>query len=205
MLSLLQRAVNRALALDPELSHVLGPLQGTRLAVEVRAALPVCVLITIGRHGVDLEPAASDAEGGVPGAHASVSGSPAALLALLAGDDDTLAGTGVSVRGDIGVLQRVRSAARRLQPDWEEPIARVFGDELGHPLSRGLRHAHGTLTHALRELHADMGEFLREESGMFACAEEVDAFSAGVDDLRDAVDRLDKRIELLARSGVRRQ
>lgn len=203
LLSLLQRGLNRALALDPELAQVLGPLEGTRLAVEVSAATPVCVLVTIGRDGLVLEPASAHG-GEVPGAHACVSGSPAALFALLVADERTPTGGGVSVRGDIGLLQRVGSAARRLRPDWEEPIARVFGDELGQPLGRGLRHAHGALSHALRELHADMGEFLREESGLFAAAEEVDAFSAGVDELRDAVERLDKRIDLIERAGARR-
>lgn len=203
-LSMLQRAVNRALALDPELPRILGPLQGTRLAVEVTGAIPYCVMITLGRDAIALEPATVDAGTGVSGAQVAVSGSPAALLALLGGDEQTPFGAGVTVRGDIGLLQRVSSAARRLRPDWEEPIARVFGDELGQPLSRGLRRMHATIGHVLRELHADAGEFLREESGLFAAAEEVDAFSAGVDELRDAVERLDKRLGLLARSDARR-
>jgi ubiquinone biosynthesis protein UbiJ len=63
---------------------------------------------------------------------------------------------------------------------------------------------HATIGHVLRELHADAGEFLREESGLFAAADEVDAFSAGVDELRDAVERLEKRLGLLVRSDARR-
>lgn len=204
LLSVLQRAVNRALALDPELTRVLGPLEGTRVAVEVTGAAPFCVMITLARDGIALESATSDGSAGVPGAHVAVSGSPAALLALITSDEQMPFGTGVSVRGDIGVLQRVSSAARRLRPDWEEPIARMFGDELGQPLSRGLRRAHATIGHVLRELHADAGEFMREESGLFAAAEEVDAFTAGVDELRDAVERLDKRIGLLMQAGVLR-
>jgi len=204
LLSVLQRGVNRALALDPELPRILGPLEGTRLAVEVTGAMPYCVMITLARDGIALEPATAGGETGVPGAQVAVSGSPAALLALLGRDEQTPFGAGVTVRGDIGVLQRVSSAARGLRPDWEEPIARMFGDELGQPLSRGLRRMHATIGHVLRELHADAGEFLREESGLFAAAEEVDAFSAGVDELRDAVERLDKRLALLARSDARR-
>lgn len=205
LLSVLQRGVNRALALDPELPRILGPLEGTRLAVEITGAIPYCVMITLGRDGIALEPATVDAGTGASGAQVAVSGSPTALLALLGRDEQTPFGAGVSVRGDIGVLQRVSGAARRLRPDWEEPIARMFGDELGQPLSRGLRRMHATIGHVLRELHADAGEFLREESGLFAAAEEVEAFSAGVDDLRDAVERLDKRIALLARSDAPRR
>lgn len=203
LLSLLQEGVNRALALDPELSRVLAPLEGTRLAVEVTGAVPFSVIITLARDGVLLEPATGEQGADMSAAHAAVSGSPAALFGLFTSDDDMPFGAGVSVRGDIGVLQRVSRAARRLRPDWEEPIARIFGDELGQPLTRGLRHAYGSLTHVLRELHADAGEYLREESGLFAAAEDVDAFTAGVEDLRDAIERLEKRIELITRSGTR--
>lgn len=204
-LALLERGLNRALALDPELAHVLGPVDGARVAVDVTGARPIRVLVKLSRHGVRLAP-----DSGASGEHAQadadvwLSGSPAALLGLVTNHDELPVGAGVSVRGDIGVLQRVSSAARRLRPDWEEPIARALGDELGQPLSRGLRHAHATLAHVLRELQADTSEFLREESGFFAAADEVDAFSRDVDELRDGVARLEKRLALIARARARR-
>jgi ubiquinone biosynthesis protein UbiJ len=204
LLTLLQRGLNRALALDPELRGVLAPIEGTRLGVEVTGAAPIVVIISLTRDGVVLEPGAGDAGAGVDSVHAAVSGSPAALLGLLTSDDEMPFGAGVSVRGDIAVLQRVSRAARRLRPDWEEPIARLFGDEIGQPLSRSLRHAYGSLAHLLRELNADAGEYLREESGLVVAAEDMDAFIAGVDELRDAAERLEKRIELIARCGARR-
>lgn len=205
LLSLLQRGLNRALALDPELSGVLGPVHGTRIAVEVLGAAPIRVLVTLTRDGVTLAPGPEP--GGAPAAdaHVAVSGSPAALLALLSGADEQLPlGAGVSVRGDIGALQRVSRAARRLRPDWEEAIARVFGDEAGQPLSRGLRQTGAALAHVLGELRADSAEYLREESGLLANAAQVDAFTAAVDDLRDAVERLEKRVDRIARAAAAR-
>jgi ubiquinone biosynthesis protein UbiJ len=190
---LLESAINRALDLDPEAPSVLAPLSGRRIAVHVEGAVALGVLVTFMRDRVSLS---ADTAGP---ADVTLRGTPAALVSLLGRDEQLPAGVGVSVSGEIGVLEQLRGALGRLRPDWEEPLARWLGDELGHPLARGLRALMATASRAARELEADTAEYLREESGFLVRREELDEFVEQVDLLRDAVERLDKRVRFLVR------
>lgn len=184
-----QAACNRALALDPERERILAPLVGRRLGVQVVGfgLLDACVTFTPG--GVSIT-------AGTQHADATVRGTPPALLALLSGDG-LPASHAVEVTGDTGTLESVRDAFGQLRPDWHEPLSRLLGDELGHPLARGIEHAFALLARTARELRADTGEFLREESGLLVGADEIGEFGDQVDALREAVDRLEKRLLLI--------
>jgi len=193
LLSMIEASINNALRLDPEAAAVLAPLSGKRVGVEVAAVPRVAVDVCFDADRVLLEPA---------GAHAcdvSVSGSPAALLSLLREGEGLPAGSGVSVNGDVGLLAVLGQALRRLRPDWEEPIARVLGDEIGHPVARGLAHLATGARRAVRSLEADVVEYLREESGALVGSERLRAFADDVDTVRDAVERLEKRVDRLER------
>ena len=192
-----QSALNRALELDPERHEVLAPLVGRRVAVEVQGAPWLDVCLSFGRDAVQIDADLSSAD-------VTVSGSPTALASLLSRTDELPAGAGVSVRGDVGLLQQVRRSLMRLRPDWAEPIARVLGDEVGQQVVRGIGHAAALVGRAARELGADASEFLREESDLLVAEHEVAAFAAAVDRMRDQVERLDKRIARLARAAGRR-
>jgi ubiquinone biosynthesis protein UbiJ len=175
---LAEAALNQALSLDPEREEVLAPLAGRRIAVQVEGAtfMDMCLSFRSDAVGVDSDLAAADV---------TVSGTPSALASLLSRSDELPARSGVSVRGDVGLLQQLRRAMVRLRPDWQEPIARVLGDELGHPVARTLVDITALVRRTLRELHADADEYLREESGLVAAAEEVAQFATEVDELRD--------------------
>ncbi len=198
LLRLAEAAVNRALALDPERERVLSPLEGRRIGVVLEGPVRFAFQVRVERGAVRL---LADAGGA---ADVEVSGTPPALLSLLARPEALPAAAGVAVRGDAGLLAEARRAAMRLEPDWDEPVARVLGDELGYPVARGLRQAADLFARTLRELGADAREYLREESGLLAAHEEVEVFAAGVDALRDRVERLDKRVTHLERATARR-
>lgn len=190
----LEAAANRALALDPQRDAILAPLAGRSVVVQVEGVPALDTRVRFAGDGVTLEPAGAGAAADV-----TVRGTPQGLLALL-GEGALPAAVQVTVRGDVGLLGRAREAAGRLRPDWREPLARVLGDEAGEALSRGLVQLVRLAARSARELGADAQEFLREESGLLADAEDRRDFGARVDALRDAVERLDKRIERLARA-----
>ncbi len=195
--AVLEAALNRALSLDPERDEVLAPLAGCRVAVRVQGAPFMDLCVTFAGDAVRIDADAA-------GADVFVSGTPSALASLMSRADELPAGSGVSVRGDVGLLQQVRRAMARLRPDWQEPIARALGDELGQPVARAMAHVTSLFQRTVLELHANAGEYLREESGLIANAEEVAQFAAAVDELRDQVERLDKRIGRLQRASGQR-
>jgi ubiquinone biosynthesis protein UbiJ len=185
-----QAACNRALALDPERDRILGPLSGRRLGVRVVGAGVLDACVAFNHDGVTVSPGLADAD-------ATVSGPPGALLSLLTGGDALPVTQGVQVQGDMRMLEAVRDAMARLRPDWHEPLSRLLGDELGHPVARGIEHALALAKRSARELQADTAEFLREESGLLAGSAELHEFGDQVDALRDAVERLEKRVSLI--------
>ena len=88
----------------------------------------------------------------------------------------------------------------RLRPDFDEPLARLLGDELAFPLSRALRRLASVARRTAHELGDDVQEFVAEESELLAARDDVQDFGDEVDRLRDALARLDKRVSRVAGS-----
>ncbi len=193
LLPVIEASLNHALRLDPEAATVLAPLAGRRLGIEVLGVAPVALEASFDGERVLLD------QPGAARCDVSVSGTPTALWSLLRQDDGLPAGAGVSVNGDVGLLLVFAQALRRLRPDWEEPIARALGDELGHPLARGLARLAAGARRSARSLESDVAEFLREESRWLVGCDRLRAFADEVDAARDAVERLEKRIDRLER------
>ena len=84
--------------------------------------------------------------------------------------------------------------------DWEEQLSRLSGDVLAHRLGTMVRGALDWGRRAKQSLERDVAEYLREETGLNPRQDEVESFVAGVDVLREAVDRLEARLERLARN-----
>jgi ubiquinone biosynthesis protein UbiJ len=127
-----------------------------------------------------------------------ITGSVTALAALLQGGDELPSTAEVRVYGDVAVLQQARSAAARLRPDFEEPVARVLGDELAYPLSRIVRGAAASARRTFQEVAEDAREFLGEESELLAARDSMSEFGDEVDRLRDSLARLEKRVSRVA-------
>jgi ubiquinone biosynthesis protein UbiJ len=131
-------------------------------------------------------------------ADASLSGTPIALLAL-AGPraEGALRGGGVRIEGDAEVAQRFRELLEEAQPEFEEELARVFGDVAARRLAnlaRGVldwgRKASGSFT-------GSVVEYLQEEGRDLPTRTEVEEFLTDVDRLRDDAERLEARLARL--------
>ena len=100
----------------------------------------------------------------------------------------------IDMQGDMELAQEVSFLARTLTWDAEEDLARVVGDIAAHRIAAGAR--------ALRDWGADTGvrlaqgaaEYWTEESPLIATRVKVDTFVNGVAELRDALERHEKRI-----------
>lgn len=180
------QALNQAISLDAEAEPRLAAMSGRRVKL---------VLTGI---GIDLHFSGSEQRLRVAAESdetpdTTISGSPSALLAL-AVPDWRAPGSGVRIEGDAGAAQALEKLLRRLDPDWEVWLVERLGPILGHQLWRLLNDAAGASRHVARTAANQVAHYLREESGLLVTRTEVDRFVSDVDELREAVDRLENRL-----------
>jgi ubiquinone biosynthesis protein UbiJ len=124
-------------------------------------------------------------------------------LRLIVFKDDS-ARNEVDVEGDAalaGVLTRV---LLELRWDVEEDISRVVGDIAAHRLVATGRSFLEWQRNTANSLARSAGEYVSEERALVAGREALREFVQSVDDLRDDIERLDKRIERLLQARAPR-
>jgi ubiquinone biosynthesis protein UbiJ len=133
-------------------------------------------------------------------ADASLSGTPIALLAL-AGPraEGALRGGGVRIEGDAEIAQKFRDLLAQAQPDFEEELARVIGDVAARQVANVARGFLGWGRKASDSFATSVVEYLQEEGRDLPTRIEVEEFLAGVDRLRDDVERLEAHLARLER------
>ena len=120
---------------------------------------------------------------------------PAALPALARRDETAL--REMTFAGDAELAAALQFLARHLEWDFEEDLSRVVGDVAAHRIAGGARDFVAWQKEAALRLGQNFAEYLTEEAGVIAPQAEVAGFARAVDDLRDAVERLEKRIARL--------
>ncbi|HSD42722.1 MAG TPA: SCP2 sterol-binding domain-containing protein [Burkholderiales bacterium] len=126
---------------------------------------------------------------------------PAAIPALARRDETVL--REMTFAGDAELAAALQYLFRHLEWDVEEDLSRVVGDVAAHRIAGGARDFVAWQKEAALRLGQNFAEYLTEEAGVLAPPAEVSGFVRAVDDLRDAVDRLEKRIERLEQSKGR--
>lgn len=190
---LLEAVLNRALALEEHTRAQLGALEGQRIGIQLRGAnLALAVSVQDGRLRVGPHwDGPSDL---------NLRASPGSLLAFALRRGDSILPPGkVDISGDAELARRVEKLLRDFQPDVEEAFAQTFGDVFGVPLARGLRRAFAYTRESAQVLAQDTADFLREERRDLIAPAEMEQFLDDVDGLRERVDRLDARVQQLAR------
>jgi ubiquinone biosynthesis accessory factor UbiJ len=132
-------------------------------------------------------------------ADATVAGTPLALARLLKdGSSDQLNSGALSVSGDPDIAQGFARLLHHLRPDFEGELARLVGDVPAYYAGTFARQALRFTRGAAASLAQSAAEYLREERRDVVARAELESYLSGVDQLRDAVDRAQARIELLA-------
>ncbi len=209
----LQSGLNALLALDPDSVRRLDrigegvmklELQGTGIELYFTTAKQQ-FLVSLDH---PKEVAGEDCD-----ADAKVSGTPGALFSMAA--DELGSGWGgpgskVSISGDAALARDFERLFSRLEPDFEGALSGLVGDVAGHQLAHGIRQGLLRLRETAGEAGVIAGEVFREglrggRTGPLVGSQEIKTFSDGVDELRDAVERLEARlrIELEARDADR--
>ncbi|HXD35868.1 MAG TPA: SCP2 sterol-binding domain-containing protein [Rhodanobacter sp.] len=188
----LETALNHTVSLDPDTQQKLAGLNGRSVQLHLRGP-EIALAVTVEDARLKVGPPQEDSQ-------LKVAATPGSLLAMMfRRDDDGIAPGKVEIAGDAELARRLEKLASKFAPDFEEAFARSFGDVLGVPLAKavrkGLAHARETASH----LTEDSADWLRDEARVALAPGEVEGFLDDVDALRERSERLESRVQRLAR------
>ena len=194
---LLGRLLDGAIDLDPETRDALSGLSGKVVELEIVGVGTLRLRIDGGH--VRVEPRDETVDPDI-----AIRGAPLSLLRFVfGGDRETMVlGDEVRLRGDTALATRLQRIVARMDVDLEEALARRIGDVPAHELMRGMRGFEGWMRSAGAAALADVSEYLHHEAAMTPRRADVERFAHAVDDLRDAVERLEARVMRLERRRV---
>jgi ubiquinone biosynthesis protein UbiJ len=178
-------ALNRLLAAEPWARARLAPFAGEVL--ELRAPPLGSLRLTV-----------------LPGGHVEPGGDqpalvvtlgPGALLAAARGEEHLV--RAVEIAGNARLAAEVMQLVRHLRWDVEEELSRVVGDVAAHRLARTARAFAAWQIDAAGRLAAAFADYAVEEQRLLVRRAEHADFASAVARMRDALERLEKRVERL--------
>ncbi|MEO8157311.1 MAG: SCP2 sterol-binding domain-containing protein [Betaproteobacteria bacterium] len=179
-------------------NHLLAPAAWARETLAEHAGkvavfelFPMQIAVTADAEGM-LHAAAREAQPAV-----TIRLSHANLLLILSDGEAAL--RKADIEGDTGFASAIAKVAANLEWDVEEDLSRVFGDVGARRMTSAGRSAAAWPRQAAVSLAGSVAEYLTEEKHLLVTPLQAAEFVRDVDELRDAVERLDKRIERLQR------
>ena len=100
--------------------------------------------------------------------------------------------------GEPRLASEVLALAQHLRWDVEEDLSKVFGDVLAHRMAEAGRAFAAWQADAARRLIESVADYAVDEKRVLVARQEVEGFAEAVARLRDAVERLEKRVQRLA-------
>ena len=190
--SVLERALNATLAMDPASVQLLAKLDGRVIAMNIESIdgsfylLPHRERVTI-EINHDQNPDIV-IKGGllayVRSATASVRGS--------ANPDQLL-----EISGDAHSVAVLRDFLRSLQPDFEEQLSSLIGDMPARQAGNQIRSFAEWAEQVGQSIAVNTGEYLTEEKQLLVARSRIDRFLIAVDQLRNDTERLASRLGTL--------
>ena len=181
------RAVNHVLRSAPLAMERLRGHAGRTAAIHVGPATFAFTVQTTGEVAAAVRGARRDLE---------VRISPFLLPRLAANEEAAF--REIEMKGDMEFAQEVSYLAANLTWDVEEDLARAVGDIAAHRIVSVARQVGRWGRDASLRIGQGAAEYWTEESPLIATRVKVESFVSEVGELRDAVERLEKRIESLA-------
>jgi ubiquinone biosynthesis protein UbiJ len=120
---------------------------------------------------------------------------PDALFNLARGPEHFL--RSIEVAGDPGLAAEVMALARHLRWDAEEDLSKLFGDVAAHRLADAGRAFAAWHADAARRLAQSFADYAVDETRVLVARAEMESFAGALARLRDAVERLEKRVQRL--------
>jgi ubiquinone biosynthesis protein UbiJ len=120
---------------------------------------------------------------------------PDALISLARGPEHFV--RALDVAGDPRLASEVMALARHLRWDAEEDLSKLVGDVAAHRLAQAGRALAAWHADAARRLAHALADYAVDETRALVGREEMDGFAERVARLRDALERLEKRVQRL--------
>jgi ubiquinone biosynthesis accessory factor UbiJ len=177
--------LNRLLASEDWARQRLAPFAGE--TVELRAPPLPALRLRILEGGT--------VEAGGAEASLTMTLKPDLLVALARGEEHAL--RSVDVDGNARLAAEVLVLARHLRWEAEENLSHIFGDVVAHRLAGAARAFAAWHVNAVQRLTGALVDYATEEKKMLVRRADFEALSAPLAQLRDAIARLDKRLERL--------
>ncbi len=192
LLSVIERLSARFLALDPRTLEAARAMKGKIIAVEL-LGVGQTVYFAPGEQGFEL----LDAYAGE--VHVRVRGTPLALLRMARGEQTETFSGEVEIIGDLQLGRHLQSMLASFDIDWEELLSQYLGDIAAHQIGNAVREASACAAAARHAIGLDTVEFLRNEAAILVETRDIAEFVDAVDGLRSDVDRLEARLDRIAR------
>jgi ubiquinone biosynthesis protein UbiJ len=186
----LENLLNRGLPRSPRARQLCASLRGRSVAI----VAPDIVRLRVTSMGPTLAVTLDDAP-----ADATLTGGLLSLLALTGESAQSVVQSGaVAISGDSELAQSFRELVQLLRPDFEEELSLLIGDVPAHQFARLARLGASLGTRAADTTLRNLAEYLGHERGDLVSRNEGEQFLRGVEALREGVDRLQARLDLLA-------
>ena len=101
----------------------------------------------------------------------------------------------LELHGDSQALIALQKAVKQLDVDWEVPLAKIFGDVVGHQMGNNIRQGLRFGIKALQGFKRQMDEYIVEESDLAPPRWKVEKFFDDVDQVSMRTERLQAQIE----------
>ena len=190
----LEIALNRYLALEPDVLAEFGKLAGRVIALQAEGPGWEFFLCP---HAGGVQ--VLDAFDGQPDVRIRARPSQLLRQVLRGGSGDNSPLSGVQVEGDAGLMQQFGALLSRVGFDLEEWLARWMDGGAAHRVNEGLRGLAGWGRQAASTLALDTAEYLREETRDLVHRADVEQWIGAVDALRERSDGLAARLARLER------
>lgn len=178
------------------INHVLkdAPSARLRLAAQAgkRIAFDLAGLVIRLEIDVAGQMAEADAEKDI---HTTIHLTPGQWLRLAMKDDKVV--RELRVEGDMQLAQTVSHLAETVRWDVEEDLSKVIGDVAAHRLVKTVREWLDARMAGARSMAHAAVEYAEEEANILAKRRHIEQFVREVDEVREATDRLEKRLHIL--------
>jgi len=191
----LESAVNGYLALDAEIAQQFSELHGKTIGFDLQGTGIVLYFIP-SQNGTLQISSKLEAD-----ADCLISGSVFSLVRSHFDDDPQQMFEGdILVKGSTGLAQKFVAILKRVDVDWEEQLSKVTGDIIAFRIGESLRNSNDWVKNTASTLGLNLQEYLQEEARLLPTVFELEEFNQNVDKTRDAVERLQARLQRLQAS-----
>jgi len=192
LMSALETALNKFLALDQNSGAFLAPLAGKVIAVNISTFNETIYLCPTNDSIQLLDYSPDQPDTRLTGSVFALS-----LMGLSLKPMRSIFFGEVKIEGDMNTGRKFQELVTKLDINLEQQLARYTGDKIAHNISQIFRTGQEWSKESIETFRLNASEFLQEETRDLPAGPEIDIFYRQIDELRTDFDRLQSKIDRL--------